>query len=53
MNYKVLDSKRGKVFATLAEANAYRNEVISKTGYVYAISETKSAVTHIYELENK
>lgn len=53
MNYKVHDSKRGKVFATLEEANAYRNEIIHKTGYVYAISETKAAVTYVYNLESK
>lgn len=48
MNYKVHDSKRGKVFATLKEANAYANEILRKTGYVLLVTETKANVTHEY-----
>ena len=50
MNYKVHDSKRGKVFETLEEASAYRNEIIQKTRIVVCITETKAKVTHRYEL---
>ena len=54
MNYVVQDhTKRGKVFATLDEANAYRNECIQKTGYVYCITETNRKVTHIYKIEEE
>ena len=50
MNYLVNDhTKRGKVFATLQEASAYRGDVIQQTGRVYAITETKRQVTHIYK----
>lgn len=49
MNYKVHDSKRGKVFATLKEANAYANEMIRKTGAVFLVTETKAKVTHEYQ----
>lgn len=48
MNYKVHDSKRGKVFATLEEANGYANDVARKTGYVLLVTETKAKVTHTY-----
>lgn len=49
MNYLVHDhTKRGKVFATLEEANAYRSDLIAATGRVYLITETKRQVTHIY-----
>jgi hypothetical protein len=49
MHYLVHDhTKRGKVFATLEEANAYRNFLIQTTKIVYAITETKRQVTHIY-----
>ena len=49
MNYLVHDhTKRGEVFATLAEANAYRGDIINQTGRVYLITETKRKVTHIY-----
>lgn len=51
MNYLVHDhTKRGKVFATLEEANAYRNFLIQATRIVYTITETKRQVTHIYTL---
>lgn len=51
MNYLVHDhTKRGKVFATLEEANAYRSDVINQTGRVYLITETKRQVTHIYHV---
>ena len=54
MNYLVQDyTKRGKVFATLDEANAYRNECIQKTGYVYRITETNRKVTHIYKTKEE
>lgn len=49
MHYLVHDNtKRGKVFATLEEANAYRNFLIQKTKIVCAITETKRQATHIY-----
>ena len=51
MNYLVHDNtKRGKVFATLQEASAYRSDVIKVTGRVYLITETKRQVTHIYKI---
>ena len=49
MHYLVHDhTKKGKVFATLQEANAYRNDLINQTKRVYLITETKRQVTHIY-----
>lgn len=39
---------KGKVFATLAEASAYREELIRTTRRVYTIVETKRKPTHIY-----
>ena len=49
MHYLVHDhTKRGKVFATLEEANAYRNFLIQTLKIVYAISETKRQITHIF-----
>lgn len=50
VNYLVHDhTKRGKVFATLQEANAYRSDIIQQCGRVYAITETKRQATHIYK----
>jgi hypothetical protein len=51
MNYLVHDyTKRGKVFATIEEANAYANEMLKRSGYVFAVTETKRNVTHVYEI---
>jgi len=50
MNYKVHYGKRGKVFATLAEASAYANEIMRRFGVIVAVTETKARATHIYEL---
>ena len=52
MNYLVHDfSKYGKVFATLQEANAYCNECMRKTGYVFLVTETNRKVTHVFNME--
>ena len=48
MNYKVHDTKRGKVFETLKEAQAYANEIEDRTHVIVAITETRAKVTHIY-----
>ena len=54
MNYHVDDhTKRGKVFETLEEANAYANEIMRKTGIVYMVHETEKEVTHTYNLDSK
>lgn len=50
MNYLVHDhSRRGKVFATMAEANAYANDIIRNSGVVCLVTETRRKVTHIYD----
>lgn len=49
MNYLVHDSKRGKVFATLAEASAYARDHQKATGDFVAVTETNRKVTHIYK----
>ena len=52
MNYLVHDNtRRGKVFATLAEANSYCNDIIRTAKTVYTITETKRQITHIYKTE--
>ncbi len=51
MNYKVHDGKRGKVFASLSEANGYANEIAAKTGYILLVTETTAKVTHTYKEE--
>ena len=50
MNYLVQDGVRGKVFATLTEANAYRNEHFRRTGDIVAVVETNRKVTHKMEV---
>ena len=53
MNYLVHDfSKHGKVFATLQEANAYCNECMRNTGYVFLVTETNRKVTHAYNMDS-
>ena len=53
MNYLVHDfSKHGKVFATLQEANAYRNDCMRQTGYVFLVTETSRKVTHVYDMDS-
>lgn len=52
MNYKVHDSKRGKCFASLAEANAYCNLILRETGIVLTVTETRGKVTHTYKEAN-
>lgn len=50
-NYLVHDfTKRGKVFATLKEANSYCNEIMRKCGVVFLVTETKRKVTHTYDI---
>ena len=48
-HYKVWSSNRGKIFETLAEAEAYADHIFRATNTVVAITETKAAVTHIYK----
>lgn len=53
MNYLVHDhTKRGKVFATLEEANGYANTAMKYTGVVWLITETKRKVTHQYSAKH-
>ena len=53
MNYLVHDNtRRGKVFATLAEANSYCNDITLANKIIYTITETKRQVTHIYKAED-
>lgn len=49
MNYLVQDSKRGKVFETLAEAMAYAAAHQRATGDFVNVCETARKVTHIYK----
>lgn len=52
MNYLVHDfSKYGKVSATLQEANAYCNDCMRNTGYVFLVTETSRKTTHVYRAE--
>ena len=54
MNYLVHDyTKRGKVFATLEEANGYANTAMQFSGVVWAVTETKRKVTHQYSTKHK
>ena len=46
--FTVMDSKRGKTFATLDEANAYEREHRKRTGEFVAVVEGTKAVTHTY-----
>lgn len=39
-------SRKNLVFATLAEANGFCNEILRKTGYVLAVTSTNRPVTH-------
>lgn len=50
MNYKVHDSKTGKVFGSLKEASAYAEEIRKKTRIIVAITETKASATHTYQI---
>ena len=53
MNYLVHDfSKHGKVFATLQEANAYCNDCMRQTGYVFLVTETSREVTYVYNMDS-
>lgn len=46
----MVDYGRNKlVFETLQEASAFCNDVLRKTGYVLAVTETTRKVTHVYE----
>ena len=48
-NYLVQDyTKRGKVFATLEEASAYREDLAKQIRIIYAVIRTKRKVTHTY-----
>lgn len=46
--YTVWDTKRGKTFATSDEAIAYANERRQRTGEIFAVTQTRKAVTHTY-----
>ena len=46
--YTVWDTKRGKTFATSDEAIAYANERGQRTGEIFAVTQTRKAVTHTY-----
>lgn len=51
MNYKVHIGNKGYVFATLAEAVTFANEIQRKTKIVHLITETKCKVTHEYTIK--
>ena len=46
--YTVWGTKRGKTFATSDEAIAYANERRQRTGEIFAVTQTRKAVTHTY-----
>ena len=46
--YTVMDSQRGKTFATLDEANAYEREHRKRTGEFVAVVAGTKTVTHTY-----
>ena len=49
--FTVMDSKKGKTFATLEEANAYEREHRKRTGeFVVVVAGTKT-VTHTYVVQ--
>lgn len=47
-NYLVEYGRRRFIFATLEEANGFCNEVMRKTGYVLAVTNTDRSVTHTW-----
>lgn len=49
-NYLVHDSQRGKVFATLEEAQAYHDYFFKKTRQIVCISRTRRKVTHTFKV---
>lgn len=54
MNYLVEDhTKRGKVFATIEEANAYANYGIRNSGNVWRVIETDREVTYTYDIKKQ
>lgn len=49
-NYLVHDSRRGKVFATPEEAQAYQDYYFRKTRQIVCISRTSRKVTHTFKV---
>ena len=49
--FTVMDSKRGKTFATLEEANAYEREHRKRTGEFVAVVAGTKTVTHTYGVQ--
>ena len=49
--YTVMDSQRGKTFATLDEANAYEREHRKRTGEFVAVVAGTKSVTHTYGVQ--
>ena len=47
--YTVWDSKKGKTFATLNEANAYERAYRKRTGEFVSITKGERKVTHKYK----
>lgn len=48
MNYKVHDTARGHIFATLKEARQFAEDIRRASRVIVAITETRAAVTHTY-----
>lgn len=49
--FTVMDSKKGKTFATLDEASAYEREHRKRTGEFVAVVAGTKAVTHTYGVQ--
>lgn len=49
--FTVMDSKKGKTFATLEEANAYEREHRKRTGEFVAVVAGTKTVTHTYGVQ--
>lgn len=49
-SFKVHDTKRGHIFATLAEACEYAAMIARTTGVFVAVTESKAKPTHIFKI---
>ncbi len=50
MSFKVHDTKRGHIFATLDEARAYAAQIVQARGVFVAVTENKAKPTHIFKI---
>ena len=50
MAYKVHDTKRGHIFATLKEASAYADYLRRKTRVIVLVTECRAKATHVWEV---